>query len=190
MARGIKKGTLPTAATAASRIPGIFSLVKMVIFQPAMLVYQRLAKALNTQKSNELIPRMAIFKAGVTFCQAYHFGAIQPLVFRECILPIPSIPTGRPFATFTLRAAGRLAKPTTCRGASLVRDPYHGWYIYLHLPQQINQMWVNIPYMGAMRAFTIIAMKEIDCWVVVLDTLSFDPYLGKIPILTNIFELG
>ena len=51
-------------------------------------------------------------------------------------------------------------------------------------------MWVNIPYMGAMRAFIIIAMKEIDCWVVVLDTLSFDPYLGKIPILTNIFELG
>ena len=30
---------------------------------------------------NELIPKMAIFKAADTFSKAHHFGALQPLVF-------------------------------------------------------------------------------------------------------------
>ncbi len=39
------------------------------------------AKSHTPWKSNELMPKMAIFKAGVTFSKAHHFGALQPLVF-------------------------------------------------------------------------------------------------------------
>ena len=33
-------------------------------------------------------------------------------------------------------------------------------------------------------------MSHRFCWLVVLDVFYFHPYLGKIPILTNIFQMG
>ena len=39
-------------------------------------------KALTPQKFNELIPKMAISKAGVTFSKAHHFGALFFKFFR------------------------------------------------------------------------------------------------------------
>ena len=49
------------------------------------------------------------------------------------------------------------------------RDPWSGWETIL---------WSGCP------------MSHRFCWLVVLDVFYFHPYLGKIPILTNIFQMG
>ena len=53
------------------------------VIYPSNHSFPKHATADTPQKSNELIPKMAIFEAGVTFSKAHHFG--YPAVsFRGC----------------------------------------------------------------------------------------------------------